>query len=288
MSGTIKEEVAPEAARKVHRQQRTAWLVVLSIGLALTALSIPLIVFVHQVFFWGAVIGVTLLGLAGWKMVWLLRRDDPPRYTLIVGPEGITAAWAGVRSKPIAWQDVRRVMDQPVGFVVIGRKGRTVAVPNELGLEHAAAMRTLIDRYRATAPPPMTETHIGLEPGMEPVPEGSGALIDLIDRVRGPIGWTALGSLLFVPLGLLTNPLLAGVGAGLFALFGGVYWCLVQGVRGWALGAVAISTAFVVQTTYRGGLAKFLSGMHALTGAMVALMGALVTFACLVGLFTTL
>jgi hypothetical protein len=285
---TIKEEVAPEAARKVHRQQRTAWLIVLAICFGLTAVSVPLVLFVHQVFLWGALIGVPLGLLGGWKLVQVLRRDDPPRYTLIVGPEGITAAWAGVPSKPIAWRDVLRVMDTPMGYSVIGGKGASIGFPHELGLEHAAEMRALIREYRASAPPPMTQTRIGLEPGKEPVPDGSLPLINFIDRVRGPIGWTALGSLLFIPLGLLTNPLLAGVGGGLCAFFGGLYWCLVQGVRGWALGAVAISTAFVVQTTYRGGLAKFLSGMHALTGAMVAMMGVLVTFACLVGLFTTL
>ena len=275
--------VSPDRAREMHRSQGKATLIVVMVGLGLTAVGLtPFILGWHQVLFWGVMLGVPALLTCAWLGRGQLGRDKPPRYSVRLSHEGVEGRWAGQKASVIPWSDVRRVVDQPsAGFVVVGRGGRSIVFTPDL--PDLADLRARVAKGKAAAPPPVVETKIGVDLPRVPVQAGTEKAILLIDRVRGPLGWAAIGSLLFIPLGLVTNPLLAGVGGGLCALLGGLWWALVLGLRNGLLGVSVVTTAFVVQTTYRGWRAKLMAGANAFIGLTMAMMGGLVTLACLLG-----
>jgi hypothetical protein len=279
----LRSHLPAHAAEALHRDQVKGFRVLLAICLALCVPStVGLFLGWPQVLFWPASLGGAGALFSGWQLWRCGRRSAPPRYEVELDERGARGAWAGVPSRPIPWPDVTRIMDGKSGPVVVGRGGRTVLLPT--ALPELDALRREAERLRAAAPPPRTETHIGLEPRPEPVDQQRADRIARLDRVRPWLGWGCLAAGGGVGLGLLVDPLLAGLCGGLAALLGGLWWALVYGLRAWVLGVSAVSTALVVRTVYRGKLGRFLAAMHAIAGLFFAAMGALVTLACLVGL----
>lgn len=268
----------PEAALLLDRSQRRGGVILLALAAGLTTASIAaLVAGWPQVLFFPALLGGVGTAWSALRLGRILGRRQPPSYSVEVGADGITGAWGGEPPRCIAWQDVRQVVPQGAGFVVVARGGGVVIVPAEL--PDVAGLLASVHQHRAGAPPPTTETRLGVAPFRERVDEVQAARIRRIDAVRPWLGWGALLSFAAVGLALAVEPrgIVAAVGAA--ALLGGAWWALVFGLRAWVLGASAVATALVVQTVYRGRWGRALAALQLLGGLSFAAVGALVLVA---------